>query len=86
MRILLTLMLFFMMSATVAFGQVRKEITVYDPLDAIHPFKLLGTFIRPPIAVFDIWIRGAYFVLDSDPIRRAFNIEYRATFNIDEDY
>ncbi|MGQ0793444.1 MAG: hypothetical protein ACT4NX_05075 [Deltaproteobacteria bacterium] len=63
-----------------------KEITVYDPADAIHPFKLLSIIIRPPVALVNKFIKGGYWVLDSEPTRRAFNIDYSPTINIDDDY
>ncbi len=64
------------------------QITVYsyNPGDALHPFKLASLVARPPIALLNIFVKGGYWVLDSDPIRRAFNIEYSTTINIDEDY
>ncbi|MEQ9619379.1 MAG: hypothetical protein RIG61_09430 [Deltaproteobacteria bacterium] len=58
----------------------------YNPGDALHPFKLLSLAIRPPIAITNVFVKGGYWVLDSDPIRRGFNIEYSPTINIDEDY
>jgi hypothetical protein len=63
-----------------------KQITEYDPNDAINPFKITSLIIRPPIALIDIFIKGFYYVLDSDPIRRPFNIEFDSSINIDEDY
>ena len=63
-----------------------KQITEYDPNDAINPFKIASLIIRPPIAIIDVFVKGFYYVLDSDPIRRPFNIEFGSTINIDEDY
>lgn len=58
----------------------------YNPGDALHPFKLLSLAIRPPIGLTSIFVKGGYWVFDSEPIRRGFNIEYSPTINIDEDY
>lgn len=84
-RILILGILIFASSAF-AQGPGQQEITVYDPADAIHPFKLLSLVIRPPVAVVNLFVRGGYWVFDSDPIRRAFNIDYQPTISIDEDY
>lgn len=67
-------------------GLGEKEITVYDPGEAFHPFKLISLAIRPPIAILNIFVRGGYYVLDSEPIRRAFDIDYEPSLSIDEDY
>jgi hypothetical protein len=64
----------------------EREITVYDPAEALHPFKLISLAIRPPIAILNIFVRGTYYVLDSEPIRRAFDIDYEPRLSIDEDY
>ena len=64
----------------------QKQITEYDPLTAIHPFKIASLVIRPPIAIIDVFIKGFYYVLDSDPIRRPFNIDFDRSLSIDEDY
>ncbi|MEE9252161.1 MAG: hypothetical protein V3U74_02290 [Thermodesulfobacteriota bacterium] len=85
-KLFVTLMLFLMMSTSIAFGQGKREITIYDPLDAIHPFKLLSLIARPPLAILNIFVRGGYYVLDSQPTRRAFNIEFKTTMLVDEDY
>ncbi len=58
----------------------------YNPGDALHPFKLVSLVARPPLALTNIFVKGGYWVLDSNPIRRAFNIEHSTTLNIDEDY
>lgn len=63
-----------------------QQITEYNPNDAINPFKITSLIIRPPIAIINVFIKGFYYVLDSDPIRRPFNIEFDSSFNIDEDY
>jgi len=73
-------------SFALAQGPGQQEITVYDPADALHPFKLISLSIRPPIALLNIFIKGGYYVLDSEPIRRAFDIDYPTRFSIDEDY
>ncbi len=73
-------------SSAFALGPGQQEITVYDPADAIHPFKLLSLVIRPPVGLINIFIKGGYWVLDSEPIRRGFNIDYQQRFSIDEDY
>lgn len=67
-------------------AQARRDITVYDPLTAIHPFKLISLAIRPPIGLLNIFIKGGYYVLDAEPFRRAFLIDYDSTLRIDEDY
>lgn len=86
MKFLITALLILSLSAPAAFAQARRDITVYDPLTAIHPFKLLAMVIRPPIGLLTILVKGGYYFLDSDPIRRGFNIEYESTIRIDEDY
>ena len=83
---ILILGFFILTSSAFAQGPGQQEITVYDPADAIHPFKLLSLVIRPPVAVVNLFVRGGYWVFDSDPIRRAFNIDYQPTITIDEDY
>jgi hypothetical protein len=86
--ILLAILISFsaIVSPVFAEGAAQKEITVYNPADALHPFKLASLVIRPPIGLLSIFVKGGYWVLDSKPIRRGFNIDYRPTFNIDEDY
>jgi hypothetical protein len=42
--------------------------------------------IRPPLGLLSIFVKGGYWVLDSEPIRRASNIDYDASMTIDEDY
>lgn len=78
--------IFFFASSAFAQGPGQQEITVYDPADAIHPFKLLSLVIRPPVALVNLFVKGGYWIFDSHPIRRAFNIDYQPTMNIDEDY
>ena len=73
-------------SAAFAESVGQEEITVYDPADAIHPFRLLSLAIRPPVAILNLFVKGTYWVLDSDPIRRGFDIDYQQRFDIDEDY
>jgi hypothetical protein len=84
-RVIAILLLVVMFSST-AFSQER-QITNYNPSpNALHPFKLAGLVIAPPIALLSIFVKGGYWVLDSEPIRRAFNIDYDASMTIDEDY
>lgn len=73
-------------SFALAQGPGQVEITVYDPENALHPFKLISLSIRPPIALLNIFVKGGYYVLDSEPIRRAFNIDFQPRISIDEDY
>lgn len=85
-RVIAILLLVVMFSST-AFSQVKRQITSYNPSpNALHPFKLAGLVIAPPIALLSIFVKGGYWVLDSEPIRRAFNIDYDASMTIDEDY
>ena len=58
----------------------------YDPGDALHPFKLTSMVMRPPIGLLNILVKGGYWALDSEPTRRAFNIEYTRSISIDDDY
>lgn len=86
MKHLIIIIFALMMFSNPTFGQV-KEITEYDPVTAIHPFRIAGLVIAPPVAILDIFFKGFYYVLDSDPIRRAFNVDVRQTFIvIDQDY
>ena len=86
-RIFAILLLVIMFSSN-AFSQVvNRQITNYNPSpDALHPFKLASLVIRPPIALLSIFVKGGYWVLDSEPIRRSFNIDYDTSVTIDEDY
>lgn len=86
-RVILILLLVVMFSST-AFSQVvNRQITSYNPSpDALHPFKLVSLVIRPPIGLLSIFVKGGYWVLDSEPIRRAFNIDYDTSMTLDEDY
>ncbi len=88
MKIIYCALLILTLLTPLAFAQgpAEREITVYDPADAFHPFKLISLAIRPPIAILNIFVRGGYHVLDSDPIRRAFDIDYEPRLSIDEDY
>ncbi|MER3446643.1 MAG: hypothetical protein C4291_07260 [Candidatus Dadabacteria bacterium] len=88
MKIIYYALLILTLSTSFAFAQgpAEREITVYDPADAFHPFKLISLAIRPPIALLNIFVRGGYYVLDSYPIRRAFDIDYQPSMDIDEDY
>ncbi|HWP92282.1 MAG TPA: hypothetical protein VNN20_08815 [Thermodesulfobacteriota bacterium] len=87
-RLACTLALGILIFSSTAFAQGagQQEITVYDPADAIHPFKLASLVIRPPVALLNIFIKGGYWVLDSKPIRGAFDIDYQPRMSIDEDY
>lgn len=59
----------------------------YNPGDALHPFKLTSLVMRPPVALLNIFVKGGYWFMDSEPIRGAFNIEYPpSTIRIDDDY
>lgn len=58
----------------------------YNPGDALHPFKLVSLPLRPPLGLLNIFVKGGYWVLDSEPINRAFNIEYSNTIRLDSDY
>jgi len=58
----------------------------YSPSDALHPFKLISLAMRPPLGVATLFVKGTYWVLDVDPINRAFNIESDPSMNIDADY
>jgi hypothetical protein len=88
MKIIYSALLILMLSTSLTFAQgaAQREITVYDPADALHPFKLISLAIRPPIAILNIFVKGGYYVLDSEPIRRGFDIDYQPFISIDEDY
>jgi|GEM_PF-966577 hypothetical protein len=88
MKIIYCALLILTLSASLVFAQGpgEKEITVYDPADALHPFRLISLAIRPPIAILNIFVMGTYYVLDAEPIRRAFDIDYQPMMYIDEDY
>ena len=59
----------------------------YNPGDALHPFKLTSMVMRPPVALLNIFVKGGYWFIDSEPIRGAFDIEYPpSTIRIDDDY
>jgi len=65
----------------------NRQITEFNPSpEALHPFKLISLVIRAPVALLNIFVKGGYWTLDSEPIRNAFNIDYDYTVNIDEDY
>lgn len=85
MKYLPVLILSCMLFASPVFAK-PKQITEYDPNDAIYPYKIASLIIRPPIAIIDVFVKGFYYVLDSDPIRRPFNIEFDSSLSIDEDY
>lgn len=85
MRYIAIMLLVALLFTTPSFAR-PKQITVYDPNDAINPFKITSLIIRPPIALINVFVKGFYYVLDSDPIRRPFNIDFDSSLNIDEDY
>ncbi len=86
-RVIAILLLVVMFSSTGFSQVVNRQITGYNPSpDALHPFKLASLVIRPPIGLLSIFVKGGYWVLDSEPIRQAFNIDYDASMTIDEDY
>lgn len=87
MKYFTALMLGLMFFASSALADA-PQVTDYnrDPATALHPFRILSLAVRPPIGISSIFIKGTYWVFDSYPIRRAFNIEYNSTLNIDEDY
>ncbi len=58
----------------------------YNPGDALHPFKLVSFVMRPPLGLLNIFVKGGYWIKDTDPLQRAFNIEYKPIIRIDEDY
>ncbi|HEX3036342.1 MAG TPA: hypothetical protein VHT73_14695 [Thermodesulfobacteriota bacterium] len=73
--------------STASRGSTAGEpITVYDPDTAIHPFRLVGLVLRPPAALLQVFVRGFYNAIDTEPVSRAFNIEYDRRIVIDEDY
>lgn len=88
MKRIVTIVLLVLVFSSSAFSQVvNRQITNYDPSpDALHPFKLASLVIRPPIALLSIFVKGGYWVLDSEPIRQGFNIDYDTSITIDEDY
>ncbi len=85
-KLILTVLLGVMMSTSVSLAQVDREITKYDPDTALHPFRLISLFARPPLAIVGIFVKGFYHVIDTDPIRRGFNIDTQRGLRIDEDY
>lgn len=58
----------------------------YSPSDALHPFKLISLAARPPLGFASLFVKGTYWVLDVDPVNRAFNIDTDPSMNIDSDY
>ena len=68
MKYIATMVLGTMMFASAAFG-AAPEITdySYNPSDALHPFKIISLVGRPPIAITNVFVKGAYWVLDVDP-------------------
>jgi len=87
MKYIAAMVLGIMMFTSAAFS-AEPQITQYryNPGDALHPFKLMSLAVRPPVALANVFVKGGYWVLDVDPIRRAFDIEYNTSQDIDEDY
>ena len=86
-RVIVIVLLVVVFSSTAFSQTVNRQITSYNPSpNALHPFKLASLVIRPPIGLLSIFVKGGYWVLDSEPIRRAFNIDYDASMTLDEDY
>jgi len=85
-KLIITFFLALLLSSAAAFAQPRRHITQYDPDTAIHPFRLIALFATPPLALLNVFIRGGYHVLDTEPIRRAFNVDNHSRLTIDEDY
>lgn len=88
MKRIISILLLVLMFSSTGFSQVvNRQITNYNPSpDALHPFKLASLVIRPPLGLFSIFVKGGYWVLDSEPVRRAFNIDYETSMTLDEDY
>jgi hypothetical protein len=87
MKYIAAMVLGIMMFTSAAFS-AEPQITQYryNLGDALHPFKLMSLAVRPPVALANVIVRSGYWVLDVDSIRRAFNIEYSTSQDIDEDY
>lgn len=86
-KIVVVLLAAVIFSSTAFAQSLTRQITSYDPSpDALHPFKLASLVIRPPIGLLSIFVKGGYWVLDSEPIRRGFDIDYDTTMTIDDDY
>jgi len=86
MKYLLGALLGVLLFSSVSFAQGVTDYH-YNPGDALHPFKLTSLIIRPPIALLNVFVKGGYWFLDSEPWRGAFNIEYPpSAIRIDDDY
>lgn len=85
MKTIIALLLAFCMFASTASAQRITDYS-YNPGDALHPFKIVSFAIRPPLGLMSLIVKGGYWVKDTDPIQRAFNIEYNPTLRIDENY
>ncbi|MGH7886160.1 MAG: hypothetical protein ACRENO_10745 [Thermodesulfobacteriota bacterium] len=85
MRILIAIVFSVSLFASTASAQRITDYN-YNPGDALHPFKWASLAIRPPLGLLSLFIKGGYWVTDTDPIQRIFNIEYNPTIRIDEDY
>lgn len=85
MRYILGSILGLLLFTSVSFSQQITDYH-YNPGDATHPFKLVSLVMRPPVGLLNVFVKGGYWFLDSEPTRRAFNIEYPVSFRVDEDY
>ncbi len=86
-KLIIAIFMVITLQAGTVFSQEHITNYHYDPGYALHPFKIVSLLIRPPVALLNVFIKGGYYALDSEPARRAFNIEYPArTIDIDEDY
>ncbi|MDA2920637.1 hypothetical protein MYX76_14285 [Desulfobacterota bacterium AH_259_B03_O07] len=89
MKKILAMLLAILIFTSTAFAEspMTRQVTSYNPSpNALHPFKLFSIVIRPPIGLLSIFVKGGYWVLDSEPTRRAFNIDYEPIIFVDEDY
>lgn len=85
MRIILVILLCMIMFSGTASSQHITDYH-YNPGDNLHPFKLVSLVMRPPVALLNVFVKGGYNALDSEPTRRAFNIEYPTGIDLDSDY
>lgn len=85
MKILLITLFSVFMFASTALSQHITDYH-YNPGDNLHPFKLVSLVMRPPVALLNVFVKGGYYALDSEPTRRAFNIEYPSGIDLDSDY
>ncbi len=85
MKLLLITVLSVFMFGSTAFSQHITDYH-YNPGDNLHPFKLVSLVMRPPVALLNVFVKGGYYALDTEPTRRAFNIEYPSGIDLDSDY